>query len=634
MDNDNATRVTTTVVDGIPGYRISRLLDQGGMGGVYLAEDETLKRLVAIKVINPDLTENTEFKQRFTTEALIIAGFQHANIVTIFASGWLGPKQYFVMEYVSGGTLKQRLDAGRLPPHEAYRIAQQMADALAYSHHREVIHRDFKPNNVLLRENGIPVLSDFGIAKSVVIDGAKTAIGVVVGSALYMAPEQALGAEISNRVDIYSFGLVLHQMLAGELPSRHPIRSKDDARHLARSLRTVDPACIDLIARCLRASPEERPTAVECRDVLASLTRRALPRQAVRRVPLFAAAAVLVAVVAAAAVWRLGYLGTRSAPAQPVVVAAATPPAITSPAVASPAAAVTEPAPAPVTTTAPEKSPPAKPLPTKTTTKTSAQAPPASLKSTAAIATAQPAVTQAAVASAPTTIPAGMVPLTVQVTPPTARLLLDAQAMTSASMPIQPGMHNIAAVAPGYYGRIDRVSLTDPKANAVTLSLEPTTLPSGDELLRFLKLSKNPALTPALVQDLSERTLREALRVERLRQSNHAMEAEGFTKSVNALRHFGDGRAAVAVSLIDAMSTGKIDRSIASPALTAASDGGDALASFFLALAHRGSFDADAAHLSGSGLPFQTFCRRMSMAASQGLADVAGQFRRLEHCTQ
>jgi uncharacterized protein (DUF427 family) len=138
MDNDNATRVTTTVVDGIPEYRISRLLDQGGMGGVYLAEDETLKRLVAIKVINPDLTENTEFKQRFMTEALIIAGFQHANIVTIFASGWLGPKQYFAMEYVSGGTLKQRLDSGRLPPLEAYRIAQQMADALAYSHHRSL----------------------------------------------------------------------------------------------------------------------------------------------------------------------------------------------------------------------------------------------------------------------------------------------------------------------------------------------------------------------------------------------------------------------------------------------------------------------------------------------------------------
>lgn len=621
MDNDSATRVTTTVVDGIPGYRISRLLDQGGMGGVYLAEDETLKRLVAIKVINPELTENTEFKQRFTTEALIIAGFQHANIVTIFASGWLGPKQYFVMEYVSGGTLKQRLDLGRLPPHEAYRIAQQMADALAYSHQREVIHRDFKPNNVLLRENGTPVLSDFGIAKSVVIDGAKTAIGVVVGSALYMAPEQALGAEISSRVDIYSFGLVLHQMLAGELPNRHPIRSRDDARHLARSLRTVDPACVELIARCLRAAPGERPTAVECRDVLASLTRRAVARRASRRVPLLTAAAVLVAVLAVAAAWRLGYVGVGAAP--PTATSAAihdTVPATT------PAAVAPAPAPEPEAAPAPEKLPPPK-APTARTAPAKAQ--PASLKSTAAATPAQPAVAPAPVPNA-----AGMVPLTVQVTPTTARLLLDAQLMASASMPIQPGMHNIAAVAPGYYGHIDRVSLTDPKSNAVTLSLDRTTLPSGDELLRFLKLSKNPALTPALVQGVTERTLRESLRVQRLHQTNHVMEAEGFTKSVNALRHFGDARAAVAAFLIDAMNTGKIDHSLVTPALTAAADGGDAMASFFLALAHRESFDSDSAHLAGSGLPFQTFCRRMSMAAAQGLADAAGQFRRLEHCSE
>jgi hypothetical protein len=629
MDNDNATRVTTTVVDGIPGYRISRLLDQGGMGGVYLAEDETLRRLVAIKVINPDLTENTEFKQRFTTEALIIAGFQHANIVTIFASGWLGPKQYFVMEYVSGGTLKQRLDSGRLPPHDAYRIAQQMADALGYSHQREVIHRDFKPNNVLLRENGTPVLSDFGIAKSVVIDGAKTAIGVVVGSALYMAPEQALGAEISNRVDIYSFGLVLYQMLAGELPSRHPIRSRDDARHLARSLRTVDPACVDLIARCLRAAPMERPTAVECRDVLASLTRRALPQHTSRRVPLLAAVGVLIAVIAVASAWRLGYFDAHPAPPTHEQPASPAESPATAPAPALipvPAASVT---PTAVIAAAPPVGPPAAVAPDAAAANVHDKPSPPKTKSNAVVAKSQPAV-----ATTPMKIPAGMVPLTVQVTPPTARLLLDGEAMTSASMPVQPGMHNVAALASGYYGHIDRVSLADPKSNAVTLSLEPTTLPSSDELMRFLKLSRNQALTPVLVQDVSERTLRESLRIQRLHQSNHIMEAEGLTKSVNALRHFGDFRAAVAAFLVEAMNSAKIDRSLVTPALTAASDGGDALASFFLALAHRESFDSDASHLAGSGLPFQNFCRRMGMAATQGLADAAGQFRRLEHCTQ
>jgi serine/threonine protein kinase len=281
MDTEN-TSVRSTIIDGIPGYRIDRLLDQGGMGGVYLAEDQTLKRLVAIKVINAELTENTEFKKRFTTEALIIAGFQHPNIVTVFASDWLGQKQYFVMEYVRGGTLKQRLDSGKLAAPLVFAIASQMADSLAYSHERGVIHRDFKPNNVLLRENGTPVLSDFGIAKSVVTDGAETAIGMVVGSAFYMAPAQALGSRISNRVDIYSFGLVLYQMLMGQLPPRHPLRGKVDDRQLIRSLRTVEPAVAQLIVRCLQASPEQRPTAIQCHETLAVLARRPSPRRRAR----------------------------------------------------------------------------------------------------------------------------------------------------------------------------------------------------------------------------------------------------------------------------------------------------------------------------------------------------------------
>jgi serine/threonine-protein kinase len=126
-------------VDGIAGYRVERLLDHGGMGGVYLAEDENLERLVAIKVINADQADNPEFKKRFTTEALIVASFQHPNIVTVYASGWLGEQPYFVMEYVSGGTLDLRMETERLIEPVAYRVAYQMADALAYSHERGVI---------------------------------------------------------------------------------------------------------------------------------------------------------------------------------------------------------------------------------------------------------------------------------------------------------------------------------------------------------------------------------------------------------------------------------------------------------------------------------------------------------------
>jgi eukaryotic-like serine/threonine-protein kinase len=607
MDNDGATRLTATAADGIPGYRISRLLDQGGMGGVYLAEDETLKRLVAIKLINPDLTENAEFKRRFSTEALIIAGFQHPNIVTVFASGWLQQKQYFVMEYVRGGTLKQRLESGPLEASEACRIAERMADALAYSHERNVIHRDFKPNNVLLRENGTPVLSDFGIAKSVVMEGEKTAFGVVVGSALYMAPEQSVGAEISSGVDIYSFGLVLHQMLAGALPERHPLRSKQEARQIARTLRGIDPACVDLIARCLQAAPQERPTAVECRQVLARVAATATPHRTSRLVPL-AAAVLTVAALAAASAWRLGHF---RAPASPRTVATSVEPA--GPAVAAPVAEQI-PAPAPVPAAVPAPAPAPSP----------AKAQPAAIRTTKASSTAAPAAA----------MPAGMVPLTVQVTPKSASLFLDGQPMASSTVPTEPGPHNVAAVAQGYYGNIHHVTLSDPKANPVDLTLEPTSLPSGDELLRFLKLSQNPNLTVALVQTVSERTLRESLRAQRLRQSNHDEEVQNFTNATNALRRFGDARAAVLAFLIEGMRVGSITRSLSSPALAKASDGGDALASFFQALSHRESFDSESAHLNGAGPQFHLFCRRMGMASAQGLAAVANQFSRLEHCTE
>jgi hypothetical protein len=227
-----------------------------------------------------------------------------------------------------------------------------------------------------------------------------------------------------------------------------------------------------------------------------------------------------------------------------------------------------------------------------------------------------------------------MVALAVQVTPKSATLFLDGHEMASPSMPVEPGPHNVAAVAQGYYGRIDHVMLGGPKANPVDLALEPTTLPAGDELLRFLKLSQNPTLTPALVQTVSEKTLRDSLRTQRLRQSNHDLEVETFTNATNALRRFGDARAAVAALLVEGMRQGHITRSLASPALTAASDQGDALASFFLALSHRESFDSDTAQLSGAGPQFQMFCRRMGMASVQGLGEVAGQFRRLEHCPE
>ncbi|HEV7986057.1 MAG TPA: serine/threonine-protein kinase [Steroidobacteraceae bacterium] len=612
MDIDSATRISTGI-DSIPGYRIDRLLDQGGMGGVYLAEDETLKRLVAIKVINPELTENTEFKKRFTTEALIIAGFQHPNIVTVFASGWLGPKQYFVMEYVRGGTLKQRLEAGPLSAGEAYRIGRQMADALAYSHERDVIHRDFKANNVLLRENGTPVLSDFGIAKSVVVSGEETAIGVVVGSALYMAPEQALGGRISNRVDIYSFGLVLYQMLTGKLPERHPIRTKDDGRQIARALRAVDGACVELITRCLRAAPEERPTAAECRDALAALAKRTAPR-AGPEAPLRGGRSSLLVVAsgAAAAVllgfgaWRFGFIGASAGKS----AAAASSPAAALVAPTSPAPAVTP-------SVVPDQSAP--PVASKPLAKGS----PAKVK----VATIQ-------AAPPPPATPAGMILLTVQVNPSSAKLFLDGNAMPGASMPLAPGSYVVAAVAPGYYGHFEHVVLsTDSASHPIKLALDATTLPTEMELQRFLKL-QNQVLKPGQVQSMTDRTLREALRIQRFRQSNQASEVDPEARAINSLRHLGDSRAAVGALLIESLAAGHISRSLVTQPLIAGSDQGDALASFFLALAQRESFDTSSSKLVGSDPQLQPYCRRMGMAATQGLGNYAMELRRLEHCAK
>jgi serine/threonine protein kinase len=222
-----------------------------------------------------------------------VAAFQHPNIVTVYASGWLGDKQFIIMEYIGGGTLDRRMESSRLTEGEVAEIAGRMADALAYAHEREVIHRDFKPRNVLLRENGTPVLSDFGIAKSEVSQATeKTQAGVVIGNLRYMAPEQALGHALSDRVDIYSFGLVLYEMLDGDLPESHPVRTKQDERALVKS---VGSEFAGLIGRCLHQDPRQRPSAMECRDWLEAHVRSAAPRPSWRRVSLAIFAGVLVA---------------------------------------------------------------------------------------------------------------------------------------------------------------------------------------------------------------------------------------------------------------------------------------------------------------------------------------------------
>jgi tRNA A-37 threonylcarbamoyl transferase component Bud32 len=302
---------------------VLQLIERGGMGAVYLAEDLTLQRQVAIKVIHPEFTDDSDYQKRFTREALTVASFQHPNIVTVHTSGWVDGKQYIVMEYVAGGALFDLMTSTRLAPATSVALASKLADALAYAHARDVIHRDFKPRNVLLRENGAPVLSDFGVAKSQATQGSQTAVGLVVGNVRYMAPEQALGEAITDRIDIYSFGLVLHEMLTGELPRIHPIRNHSDARPIVRVLgRDLG----ELVARCLASDPAARPSAAECRDLLQAHERRATAGGHMRPgVVAVIASAAAIAVVLGAVAWRNGLLRHSPAASAPATATVAVP---------------------------------------------------------------------------------------------------------------------------------------------------------------------------------------------------------------------------------------------------------------------------------------------------------------------
>jgi len=201
----------------IPGYQIERELGQGGMAIVYLALQESLHRHVALKVIKPLLTADEEFAQRFLREGRIIAQLSDPHIVTVYDIASHEGNYYLSMEYLPGGTLQRHIRRGLLLD-DALRIAQAIADALQYAHRRGVIHRDIKPQNILFRENGQPVLTDFGIAKTLGANSIMTRTGLSLGTPRYMSPEQIRGQGADARSDIYSFGVLFYEMLTGNVP--------------------------------------------------------------------------------------------------------------------------------------------------------------------------------------------------------------------------------------------------------------------------------------------------------------------------------------------------------------------------------------------------------------------------------
>jgi eukaryotic-like serine/threonine-protein kinase len=203
-------------------YEVDREIGRGGMGIVYRAKDRRLKRVVAIKILPPELAFRSEIRSRFLREAETAAQLSHPNIVPIYSVDERDGLVYFVMAVVEGENLAKRMhDQGPMDVAEVRRVLRGVADALAYAHARNVIHRDIKPDNILLDVQGRPLVTDFGIARAISegADSRLTATGMAIGTPAYMSPEQSAGErEVDGRTDLYALGVVGYQMLAGELP--------------------------------------------------------------------------------------------------------------------------------------------------------------------------------------------------------------------------------------------------------------------------------------------------------------------------------------------------------------------------------------------------------------------------------
>jgi tRNA A-37 threonylcarbamoyl transferase component Bud32 len=280
-------------------YEILRPLGQGGMGAVYLARERALERFVAVKVLRPELAEAQSGRERFRREARVVAQLSHPSILPLHTFGEVSGTWYFVMGYVRGVSLAERLRVeGRLGSADAHRILMELTDALECAHRNGVVHRDIKPANILLdADSGRAVLADFGISKVSGGGDSLTATGLVVGTPHFMSPEQALGSiEVDERSDLYSLGAVAYAMLAG----REPFSSVSAEQVMYRRL-THDPASLETIApsvskelaavvmRSLARDPAQRwQSAREMRDALARASGDAAPLpEPVRELPVF-----------------------------------------------------------------------------------------------------------------------------------------------------------------------------------------------------------------------------------------------------------------------------------------------------------------------------------------------------------
>jgi Tol biopolymer transport system component len=277
IDEQSGEQVHPPAPSRIGPYQLLGPLGSGGMGEVYLADDTRLNRKVAIKLLPAEFTADSERVRRFEQEARAASALNHPNIITIHETGETNGKRYFVTEYVEGETLRQRMANAlhkRMMLRESLDIAAQVASALEAAHAAGIIHRDIKPENVMVRKDGLVKVLDFGLAKLsgsqtdsalLTAERMSTQAGMVMGTVTYMSPEQARGQKVDHRTDIFSLGVILYEMLAGQRPFDGETKSDVMAAMLTSepvSLAEVAPdvpaGLRRIVRRCLEKEPEKR----------------------------------------------------------------------------------------------------------------------------------------------------------------------------------------------------------------------------------------------------------------------------------------------------------------------------------------------------------------------------------------
>jgi hypothetical protein len=558
----------------IPGLVIGERIGQGGMAEVYEAEDRgfTPPRLVAVKLIERALSVNPEFRARFEREASIVASFRHDGIVHVYSSGEVSGTQYLVMEYLPGGTLATKLEQGPLPQTEALWTAARLADALAYSHASGIIHRDFKPGNVLFTSKGTPVLSDFGVAKSTSpTDAALTRHVSAIGAPRYMAPEQERGEEVSDRADVFSLALTLYEMLTGELPPAK-LRVNPRSADVAPRLPAVEPEVVELICRGLRADPGERPSAREFEVALDDLDpNRTRPRGAVAphhrpRLPgarrwysLLIGIGLIAAIGIALVVMRIDRTSPPAVPAQSI----------------SPIASAPGPA-----RLAINRSP------------QDARVYIDGAEAVGDVVRLEPKPHEL-VALAP-----GYYGVVQNLDP-------GADGRTSIEVHLNAVDQPTGAAFDQFLDIEDELS-HQADAGGSTAQEPGHTGASSDELARK-------------IDALPEPTLQAALQIRMLQVSGRTAEAETLGKSISELARLGDARAASTVALLLALSRGHFTSEMITPELTQASSAGDPLATFLVALPLLDELSSVPGGFRADSSLKRSYCGQLAKALAQGL---------------